>query len=229
MKFKKTKLTIIFSALLATNTFAITTIPSFMMNSGEGPRLATVVKGQPFYKSTGLNSHNSNTMFPFLSVSANLIEKPGLDGSTNGVIKTVKNKFIKKLKPEYQFQFIQHLNKIGNIYIPCQQTTEPKWECAISVDSNLRNLFSRFDSLDNAVISYNFGGGFWENNQSSEGGNLTYKALSYAVQKSGGVLNSYNISNTPTEVFKIEQEHDKINTYLSILGALTLPETFYNL
>lgn len=226
---------------------AATTMPFITLDSSEGSRKAVVVAGQPFYVSTGKNSSNPRTVFPF-EYANYALEKIPDNTDTNDVVEMVNRRLIAYLTEEQAKEFREKLRNASMKLPECNSVKFDKWACVLKKQQEVKNVFDRFEgSLTNIVISYNFGTGYWVENL--EKVNNPYKlskddgyykailkpsidaqkeareALIYAAKCGGGRLLTLKFAKEPLESFVLGKNQDKkLNYHLFLLGATTIPK-----
>lgn len=218
--------------LLSTKTFASTPQKSVeIIDHKEGNRLITIIKGQPYYQSTGTSSNLKNTIFPFLYVSEYKIEKPTSNIGTPAVIDLVQENFINEAPSvTHQQIFKMMLNNAGNKMSICKnQDMDNKWKC-IFKDPTARNIFIRLNSIKSAIVSYNFGTGYWEEKLPQENDWVDYNeirnALIYLVTSSSINASHHSLYLQPPIYSYDISDYKNINSYLYINGTRTLPHDY---
>lgn len=130
-----------------------------------------------FYRSTGLNSGARGTVFPFLGL--NLYQEGHLREPRNRYDWYVKPPFyINQMNVHYIYNynilkyiasdreknaFIQNLKfLVKEMYPQCEAAEDPIY-CYLDNNENIQHLLVRFGTLKMAEVSYEFGGGLWDN------------------------------------------------------------------
>lgn len=205
---------------------------TFLMISNQGDRLGVVVDGQPYYQSTGENSSQPNTVFPFNGLKGrngypNWIIKPGNLKSPNEII---KHNFIDQITDDNAKNlFIGTLELIASQYPDCVTKDEHgnskyNWQCGVLHDDEVGELFLRFFSLKDTGISYKIGTGFWSDNSLSQrpSKNLFYiqTTLINVLQAMGVEEQSLTLSKEYIKSFNINKCNAiEFNEFLKTLGA----------
>ena len=158
------------------------------LTESRGNRLITVVGGIPFYKSTGINSREKGTWFPFIG-----IQEASIYGYPKGAL----------LKPS-----------ISNI----QECFPEKLASYLTQNSRLLgNLITRLGNFETMCVSMLIGGGFWNDDEGEDLNNFIqthYKKELFSLKESlSPIIHDMELCRNPEEVSNIRAEY--INRWLA--------------
>lgn len=135
----------------------------------------------PFYQSTGLNSAETGTVFPFLGMNLykddagnevrhnsemadDWVVKPPFEYTYSEALHLYNAAFLHQMNEDKRHEFKQNLSVlVRNDIEECDSIPErsARIYCYIEKNQRAQNLLLRFGTLKMAEVSYQFGGGVW--------------------------------------------------------------------
>ena len=142
-------------------------IKNFAVDDPNARRLFTKINDTAYYKSSGVNSGYPQTVFPFDQFIGLNIFKPGsfVIGEPDKFYNFILENFVNQIVNEnIQEKFKSGLINLANQDSQCKEIEDihEKIACFARSNYSFKNIFSRFYSLNDTIISYEFGTGFWQ-------------------------------------------------------------------
>lgn len=264
------------------------TTPQYFSGIRYSERNIIIVNNQAYYQSTGVNSAQKDTIFPFDGINneyymsnfspivpgwfikseikyvfrymqyiknfvAEHFDKPEnreLEHQekkkqakklintmyTTMPLELLKNNFIGKMTLDKDGElFVQSLFDAANSINQCKNLKisgdkymfDQKLECLLTTKelgsagsgslNPVANIFARFATLDNMIISYRFGNGYWKNKPQNKTELIIHNAL-ITWMESKQIQQNYFINNPQS--LPVYNNINEVNKYLEVNGAI---------